>query len=453
MMTNSTGLAGRKATPRLWPAPAVIVSVVMAVLAALYLGGTVNPADHLSGFPVAIVDADTGVTTAHGQRVDIGEQIAGSLREGVDHDKFDLRSLSLAEAKHELGRAELYGAIVLPPDLSRKLTSLASGAVTGATVQRPQITVYTNPLANTSSASVVNTLATKALTRANAAVGKQLLAQVTSARAETAAAQARPGAAPAQARAVPGTARLVLSTPMDVRVTPFERVPDGTGNGLSAFYYALLLVLAGFTGSLIVSNLVDSRLGFTPQELGPVYRMERHSGRSRLATLVLKWGIMTGVAAVVSTIYLAIADGLGMPVDHPWQLWALGVLAITAVAVVVQAVLALLGSLGLVVNLFLFIVLSVPSAGGAAPLEATPSAVRFLGTFEPLHQIYVGVRSVLYFGAVWDAGLGRAVTAAAAALVLGLGAGALGTLAYDRKGLVRRHAAPSAEVPAAAGAA
>lgn len=128
-------------------------------------------------------------------------------------------------------------------------------------------------------------------------------------------------------------------------------------------------------------------------------------------------------------------------------------LAITAVAVVVQSVLALLGGLGMVVNLFLFIVLSVPSAGGTAPLEATPSVVRFLGTFEPLHQIYVGVRSVLYFGAVWDAGLGRAVTAAAAALVLGLGAGLLGTLAYDRKGLARRLGTPATELPGTAGAA
>ncbi|MFI6358277.1 DUF3533 domain-containing protein [Streptomyces sp. NPDC050743] len=352
--------------------------------------------------------------------------------------------MSLAEAKHELGRAKLYGAIVLPPDLSRKLTALASGAVSGAAVERPQITVYTDPLANTSSASVVNTLANRALTRADRAVGKQLLAEVTAARTK---------AAPAHHRPVPGTTRLVLSSPMDVRVAPFQHVPDGTGNGLSAFYYALLLVLAGFTGSLIVSNLVDAQLGFAPKEFGPRYRMEPHSGRSRLATLALKWGIMTGVAVVVATVYLAIADGLGMPLDHPWQLWGLSVLAITAVAVVVQSVLALLGGLGMVVNLFLFIVLSVPSAGGAAPLEATPSVVRFLGTFEPLHQIYVGVRSVLYFGAVWDAGLGRAVTAAAAALLLGLAAGLLGTLAYDRKGLARLHGTPSVELPAAAGAA
>ncbi|MGW1805601.1 YhgE/Pip domain-containing protein [Streptomyces sp. NPDC002078] len=444
MRTNGTGLGGRKPTPRLWLAPAVIVSVVMAVLAALYLGSTVNSADHLADFPVAIVDADTGATTASGQHVDVGGQIAGSLREGIDHDKFDLRSLSLAEAKHELGQAKLYGAIVLPPDLSGKLTALASGAVSGAAVERPVITVYTNPLANTSSASVVNALANQALTRVDQAVGKQLLAEATSARAK---------AGTAHVRTVPGTARLVLSAPMDVRVTPFHPVPDGTGNGLSAFYYALLLVLAGFTGSLIVSNLVDAQLGFAPKEFGPRYRMEPHSGHSRLATLALKWGIMTGVAVVVATVYLAIADGLGMPLDHPWQLWGLSVLAITAVAVVVQSVLALLGGLGMVVNLFLFIVLSVPSAGGTAPLEATPSVVRFLGTFEPLHQIYVGVRSVLYFGAVWDAGLGRAVTAAAAALVLGLGAGLLGTLAYDRKGLTRRHGAPATELPGTAGAA
>ncbi|MFK0112096.1 DUF3533 domain-containing protein [Streptomyces sp. NPDC091217] len=120
-------------------------------------------------------------------------------------------------------------------------------------------------------------------------------------------------------------------------------------------------------------------------------------------------------------------------------------LVITAVAVVAQAVLALLGGLGMVVNLFLFIVLSIPSSGGTTPLEAMPPFVRFLSSFEPLHQIYVGTRSILYFGTTWDAGLGRAVIASVIAIVLGPLAGTLGTRAYDRKGLARKHTPAVAE--------
>ena len=82
----------------------------------------------------------------------------------------------------------------------------------------------------------------------------------------------------------------LLSTPISVQVTPHHALPAGTGGGLSAFYFALLLVLAGFTGSMIVSTLVDGSLGFVPSEFGPVYVVARHSGLSRRATLGVKWG-------------------------------------------------------------------------------------------------------------------------------------------------------------------
>ncbi|MFK0111966.1 YhgE/Pip domain-containing protein [Streptomyces sp. NPDC091217] len=432
MATAEEPTAGRLG-PRLWLVPSAVVAVVMAVLAAMYLGGTVNSSDNLHRFPVAIVNADKGATTATGRRVDTGAQITEGLRKNVDSQKFDLRVLSLAEARKEMGEAKLYGAIVLPSDLSAKLGALTAGSVSGGTVDRPDVTVYTNQLANSSSGAIVNAFATQALTSANQTVGKQLVAQATAAAAGVKAGDAK----------VSGTARLVLSEPMDVRVMPFQRIPDGTGNGLSAFYYALLLVLAGFTGSLIVSNLVDVELGFLPSEMGPIYRLQDHSGRSRLATLALKWALMSGIAVVISTAYLGIADWLGMPLDHPWQLWLFGVLVICAVSVVVQTILALFGGLGMVINFFLFIVLSIPSSGGTAPLEATPPVFRILGAFEPMRQVYLGTRSILYFGARWDAGLGRAVIACVVALAAGLAVGVLGTLFYDRKGF-RRHYAPLA---------
>ncbi|MFD7358015.1 YhgE/Pip domain-containing protein [Streptomyces sp. NPDC059885] len=410
----------------MWLAPSIVVTIVMAVLAAMYLGGMVSSSDDIDDFPIAIVNADAGVTNPAGQHVNVGGQIVDSLHKNVDGDVFDLRTLSLAEAKAEMGQARIYGAIVLPSDLSRKLAALSTEAMSDGAVARPEITVYTNQLA---SASIVTSFSDQALARANQTVGEQLITDATSPQATDT----------SRDRSLSGAAHLILSDPMNIQVTPFQSVPDGTGNGMSAMYYALLLVLAGFTGSLIASNFVDARLGFIPTEMGPIYRLEDNSGHSRLATLTMKWALMAGLAVVVSTVYLGVAAWSGMPLEHPWTLWMLSVLAITAVAVVVQSILALLGGLGMVVNLFLFIVLSVPSSGGTTPLEATPSFLRFLASFEPMHQIYLGTRSVLYFGATWDSGLGRAVIASVAALGLGIIVGCIGTRSYDRKGLLRRH--------------
>ena len=64
--------------------------------------------------------------------------------------------------------------------------------------------------------------------------------------------------------------------------------------------------------------------------------------------------------------------------------------------------------------------LGLPSSGGTIPLEATPSLYRWLGEFEPMHQIYRGVRAIIFFGASGDAGLIHAVWMTFAGLVIGL---------------------------------
>ena len=60
---------------------------------------------------------------------------------------------------------------------------------------------------------------------ANGEVGERLIAQVA----------AQTGGAP-----LAGAAEVGLATPIDIESTVYNPLPNGTGNGLSAFYYALL---------------------------------------------------------------------------------------------------------------------------------------------------------------------------------------------------------------------
>jgi hypothetical protein len=71
------------------------------------------------------------------------------------------------------------------------------------------------------------------------------------------------------------------------------------------------------------------------------------------------------------------------------------------------------------------------------PVQALPGVLRWLAGIEPLRQILDGTRAILYFDAQADAGLARAVTAAALGLVIWLIAGAVVVRWYDRKGLNR----------------
>jgi YhgE/Pip-like protein len=400
-------------TVRFWALPVVVTMALMSALCALYLGGILNPMTNLRHFPIAVVNEDAGP---------YGAQIADGLTSALDKNKFDVRVVSHDAAQRQLDTAQVYGELVIPPTFSSNLREFGASAVTPGRAVRPSITVSTNPRAGTLGASIAGQTLTQAMSVANGKVGQRLTADVA----------AQTGGAP-----LAGASALAIANPIDVKAAVYNPLPNGTGNGLSAFYYALLLLLAGFTGSVVVSTLVDALLGYVPAEWGPVYRFAEQVKISRFQTLLLKWGIMALLALLTSAVYLAIADGLGMPIPLGWQLWSYGVFAIIAVGITSSSVLSVLGSMGLLVSMLIFVILGLPSAGATVPLEATPQFFRWLAEFEPMHQVFLGVRSLVYLGGRGDAGLSQALRLTAVGLVVGLLLGGIITHLYDRKGFHR----------------
>ena len=400
-------------TVRFWALPVVVTLALMSALCALYLGGILNPTTNLRHFPIAVVNEDAGP---------FGGQIADGLASGLDNNKFDIRLVSHDEAKRLLDTAKVYGELVIPPTFSSSLREFGTSAVTPAHAARPTITIFTNQRAGTLASSIAGQTLTQAMAVANSKVGQRLTAEVA---AET-------GGAP-----LTGASALGMANPIDVKTVVYNPLPNGTGNGLSAFYYALLLLLAGFTGSVVVSTLVDALLGYVPAEWGPVYRFGEQVRISRFQTLVLKWTMMVLLALLTSAVYMAIAHGLGMPISRGWPLWAYGVFAIIAVGITSSSLLSVLGSMGLLVSMLIFVILGLPSTGATVPLEATPPFFRWLSEFEPMHQVFLGVRSLLYLDGRGDAGLSQSLWMTAIGLVIGLLLGAIITHLYDRSGFHR----------------
>ncbi len=400
-------------TVRFWLAPIVITLLLMSALAALYLGGILRPAASLHRFPIAVVNEDAGP---------VGGQIVDGMKSGLDRNKFDLRLLTREEAVHQLNNAQIYGAVAIPPDLSATLALLPAGAMNPGDADRPIITVTTNPRAGTLGASIASQALTEAMLVANHKVGDQLSAQVA-----------------AQTRGAPiaGAVSLVLTNPIEIKTGAHNPLPDGTGNGLSAFYYSLLLLLAGFTGSIVVSTLVDSMLGYVPAEFGPVYRFAAQVKISRFRTLLIKWAVMVILAVLTSAVYMAIAHALGMPIQHGVQLWLYGVFAIVAVGVTSSSLIAVLGTMGLLVSMLIFVILGLPSAGATVPLQAAPPFFTWLAKFEPMHQVFLGARALLYLDGRADAGLSQSLMLTTVGLVIGLLLGGIVTRLYDRHGYHR----------------
>ena len=419
----ASGLPNPKAprTVRFWTVPIVITLAVLAALAAFYLGGILNPMTNLRHFPIAVVNEDAGPT---------GAQVVKGLLSNFDKDDaYDVRVLSHDDAKHQLDTAQIYGVAVIPPNFSSKLQAYAKSAVDPGRVERSVIVVSTNPRAGTLGASIAGQTLTRAITLVDHLVGQRLTKEVVQ----------QLGNKP-----VPAAVTLMLGNPIEVESTVHNALPDGTGNGLSAFYYALLLLLAGFIGSIVISMLVDSMLGFVPAEFGPVYRFAEQVQISRLRTLFIKWALMIVLAVLTSGAYLLIAAKLGMPIQHAVPLWLYGAFAIAAVGITSTSLIAILGALGLLVSIFVFVILGLPSAGATVPLQAAPQFFGWLANFEPMHQVFLGTRALLYFDGQAGAGLSRALIMTAIGMVIGLLLGAVITYLYDRRGYHRILARPEA---------
>ncbi|WP_331771396.1 SNG1 family protein (plasmid) [Embleya sp. NBC_00888] len=405
--------------PRIWVMPSVIVGLLAFLLSILYMGGILDPRRDLHRLPIGLVNTDRGVPSAGGTE-NLGARITAGIAAAPDPgDTVSWRVLDEASARRRMASGKLYGAIVVPADFTASVAALNTPAPAAPT--HPTVTVLTNPGAGSLASSLSTAIAQQALHAASLQLGATL----------TAAPQAAPGQTTT-------AGRLLLADPIAVAVAVGHPIAPRSGLGLTAFYYTLLLVLAGFLGGNIISNGVDVGLGYVASEIGP-WRTERPLVHiTRTHQLAVKC-VMSAVLSVLTAtlIMLATIGILDMDASHLPLLWVFSICASTAVGLGVQAINAAFGGIGQLVSMFVFIVLALPSSGATIPLQALPGFYRVLSAFEPMRQLSDGVRAILYFDARADAGLTRAWAGIAFGALAGLAFGFAMTTYYDRKQLHR----------------
>ncbi|GAA2575723.1 YhgE/Pip domain-containing protein [Streptomyces roseoviolaceus] len=404
----------------LWIANGVITGVLALLFAVFYVGANIDPADHLTKLPVGLVNADKGAA-AGGKQVNLGAQITESIKKSTaSGDKIDWKVMDEKEMKDELGKGKLFGALVVPADFTSSTTALTGTAPTG-TPARPTLTVLTNQSAGSLGSGLARTATTQAAENASLQVGKELAAQTGTAQAK-----------------LPAAARVLLTDPAAVTVEDGHPLDSHSGLGMTAFYYALTLVVVGMLSANVISGQVDHALGYTHNDMGPV-RLHRPLIRAtRVQTLTIGITLMAGLSLLMGTLVMAGAVGLmDMDASHLPLLWLYSVCAVAVSGIGALTLLAAFGTPGMLVVTLVFIGMAVPTSGATTPIEALPGFYRFLAEFEPLRQITGGIRSILYYDAQGDAGLTRGWVMMAVGLVAAglFGFGVLGW--YDRKGLHR----------------
>ncbi|MEU0385611.1 DUF3533 domain-containing protein [Streptomyces chartreusis] len=400
----------------LWIANGVITGVLALLFTVFYVGANIDPVDHMAKLPVGLVDADEGV----GQ-VDLGAHITDSIKKSTaSGDKIDWKVMDEKEMREELGKGKLFGALVVPGDFTSSTAAL-TGTATTKTPARPTLTVLTNQSAGSVGSSLARTATTRAAENASLQLGKELTAQ-------TGAQQAK----------LPAAARLLLADPAAVTVEDGHPLGSHSGLGLTAFYYALVLVVCGMLSANVISGQVDHALGYTHNEMGPLRRHRPLIRATRVQTLAISSTLTAALSLLMGTLVMAGAVGImGMDASHLPLLWLYSVCAIAVSGIGALTLLAVFGTPGMLVVTLVFIGMAVPTAGATTPIEALPGFYRFLAEFEPLRQITGGIRSILYYDAQGDAGLTRGWVMMAAGLAAAalFGFGVLGW--YDRKGLHR----------------
>ena len=404
---------------RLWVGAGLLVAILSSVFGVLYVGGNLDPVGHLKDLPVALVNEDSGADV-DGVAVNFGEHVvAGIARSERSDHSIAWRAVSTGEARTLLGQGKAYGALEIPSDFTRALLSLTS--TDGSPAVRPTIEVLTNQAAGSLGSSFASTANQTAAHAASAAIGKQLLA-----------------AAEEHGSHVGGATQLLLADPVTVTVASGHALGSHSGNGLTAFYYALVLIVVGMLAANVVISQVDTALGYLHADFGPIRQRYPLRRTSRAHTLLIGIVLMLGLSVVAGSLVELMTVGvLGMDASHLGLLWVFSVSAIAVVGISALTLLAAFGTPGMLVLTVVFVALAIPSSGGTVPIQALPGFFRWLAEFEPLRQVTGGVRSILYFNAQGGAGLDRAWTAMAIALPLALVWGFGVTHLYDRKGLHR----------------
>ena len=435
--------AGAYLSPRLWLLPVVVLLLLGGAGTALYIGGLGSPGNHLDHFPIAVVNEDRGADSPTGGSENLGRNITDQMEQAFSSsDEIDLRVLSWDEARDQMGKGQIHGAVVIPETFSADANALVSGALTDTEVTRPSLTVYTNPLAGPLASSLATNAITPAVDQADKGLGEQLTAAAqtaqTAAQADLQRQLERVGAdLPAQleqqvAPRVAGTAADLLAEPIAVRTSVYNPPQEGTALGMGAFFYSVLLMVVGLSGSVALHFLVDSRLGVTPVELGPRFVLGPQMRQGRWSTYLLKWGIVVLGALPTAGLMMWVAAAVGMPIPHGGWFFLTTWLSIVTVSAVTLALITLLGSAGMIVSLIYVVFMGLPAASGVVPLEALPGFFRFIARGEPLYQMTMANRAVLYFDAQGDAGLQSGIIGMLVLILIAVVAALICSVIYDR---------------------
>ena len=274
-------------------------------------------------------------------------------------DQFDVRVLSADEARAAVG----HGADLRAGADTVRLLGEAAGAGQGALrpgqVTRPVITISDqSPGRRTRLRASPGWRWARRVNEINSKIGQQMSAQV-----------AKASGAP-----LPGGVALALTSPVDVQVNDFDPLPERHRQRVVGVLLRAAVVARRFHRQHRRRARWSTRCSaLCPPSWAPFYRFAETVKISRFRTLLVKWALMVVDGRCSRLRPISVSPLVGHADTRTRGRCGLyGAFTIAAVGITSTSLIAVLGSVGLLVNLFIFVMLGLPSNGATIPLEALP---------------------------------------------------------------------------------
>lgn len=159
-------------TKTVWALPVLLFSVLLVLMTAFYFGALVDPAAHLHGLPVALVDEDAGASSPSGA-VNLGDEVVKALtRTRAITERLAISHLTLSRAKALMNRDGAYATVVIPSNFTASALALVGPSHSGSSSAAPAIELLANDRAGTLGVSLAEGVLGPALADVSRHIGE-----------------------------------------------------------------------------------------------------------------------------------------------------------------------------------------------------------------------------------------------------------------------------------------
>ncbi|KOO48733.1 YhgE/Pip domain-containing protein [Viridibacillus arvi] len=371
-------------TKSMWT-PVWMVSILMIVMAIIYIPIFSKATPNVHNFPIVIINEDTG-SKVNGQQVDMGKIISTNIANSKESTAIKWQTASTrADGLKILKNNKAYAALIIPENYTTSMLKLQDHLLQNkVNTKQAKLELIVNKAGGQFASGIAQSSLQAVATSISKSVTEQISGTLDSSKSTL---------SPENA--------LVLANPIQINEKNISVVKND--NGMTPFIMALLCMITGMMGSQMVNGYVDS-----------MYTALKTHGLKMKKHAVLNAEIIFGICmTALMSILLVICTFAVYKVGHTANLLAiLGFLIFGSMTMFMffQVFNLFFGRWSLLIA-FPINIMGIFASGGPIPVNILPSVHQIFSNILPTHHLVDGMRSLIYYDGRMESGLSSSLIA------------------------------------------